>query len=404
MTHGNIRRRAWRTTDFFRVVFPCLAAGLLLTAGSPGSDDSGSSSSGTAEPFAGVSLKVLNASAPSGGTMQLAVSLTEPKPISTGSAVISLDGAVLGPVMGVALYGPDGPLSDAAGAAVVSGNGLVVRTVSPSTDFGLSTTVPILAVTIGVSPNALPGAQSKLVLDPAASFWLDPAGVPYSQQVKNGNFEVGGTVSINDVIPGMGLLPAGSTVVVRGMGFQPGAIVELDGVAVDSAVVVSDAEVDLTLGVSADLYGRRVTLKNPDLSGASYRAYLRAAWLGRSARALLAQTDPIFSPQTFTGAFFTPSAGANQFFGLALQNPAVDPADVTVELRSTSAGSVATVALTLPARTRLSRDLSELFAGQAIPADASLAVRASSPVQMLGLLGDEAAGTVDPIPASLAFP
>ena len=264
--------------------------------------------------------------------------------------------------------------------------------------------MPILAVTIGVSPDSLPGAQAKLVLDPAASFWLDPAGVPYAQQVKNGNFEVGGTVSINDVIPGMGLLPAGATVVVRGMGFQPGAIVEIDGVSVDSAVVASGAEVDVTLGVSADLYGRRVTVKNPDLSRASYRAYLRAAWLGRSARALLAQTDPIFSPQTFTGAFFTPSAPAGQFFGLALQNPSTAPANVTVELRSTSAGSIATAAVTLPARTRLSRDLSELFAGQPIPADASLVVRSSSPVQMLGLLGDETAGTVDPIPASLAFP
>jgi len=394
MAHGKIERRAWRTTDFLRVLVPCLAAGLLLTAGGSGSPD----------PFTGVSLKVLNASAPPGGTMQLTVSLTEPKPISTGSALISLDTAVLGPVMGVALYGPGGALSDAAGAAVVNGNAITVRTISPSSDFGLSTSVPILAVTIGVSPDALPGAQAKLVLDPAASVWIDPAGVPYLEEVKNGTFEVAGTVSINDVIPGMGLLPAGSTVVVRGMGFQPGAIVEVDGVSVASAAVVSDTEVDLTLGVSADLYGRRVTIKNPDLSRANYRAYLRAAWLGRSARTLLAQTDPIFSPQTFTGAFFTPSAAASQFFGLALQNPAADPAEVTVELRSTSAGSIATATLTLPARTRTSREVSELFPGQSIPADGSLVVRTNSPVQMLGLLGDEVAGTVEPIAASLAFP
>ena len=392
MAHGKMERRARRTTDFLRVV-PCLAAGVLLTAGH----------SGVPETFAGVSLKILNATAPPGGTMQLTVSLTEPKPISTGSAALSLDGAVLGPVMGVALYGPGGSLSDAVGAAVVDGNSIVVRTVSPSSDFGLATTVPILAVTIGVSPAALPGAQAKLLLDPAASVWIDPAGVPYAQEVKDGSFEVAGTVSISDVIPGMGLLPAGSTVVVRGIGFKPGAIVEVDGVSLASAAVVSDTEVDLTLGVSADLYGRRVTIKNPDLSRANYRAYLRAAWLGRSARTLLARTDPIFSPQTFTGAFFTPSTAPGQFFGLALQNPAADAADATIELRSTSAGSIATATLTLPARTRMTREASELFAGQSIPADGSLVVRSNSPVQMLGLLGDEAAGTVEPIPASLAF-
>jgi hypothetical protein len=290
------------------------------------------------------------------------------------------------------------------GAAVVNGNAVAVRTVSPSSDFGLSTTVPILAITIGVRPAALPGAQATLALDPATSVWTDPAGVPYAQQVKNGTFQVAGTVSINDVVPGMGLLPAGARVVVRGIGFQPGAIVEVDGASVDSWVVVSDTEVDLTLGVAADLYGRRVTVRNPDLSRASYRAYLRAAWLGSSSRPLLARTDPIFSPQSLTGAFFTPSAAAGQFFALALQNPAPAPADVTVELRSAAAGSIATVPLTLPARTRISRDLSELFAGQPIPAGASLVVRSSAPVQMLGLFGDEAAGTVHPIPASLAFP
>ncbi|MFL5311118.1 MAG: hypothetical protein ACJ79H_11755 [Myxococcales bacterium] len=394
MANGNIERRAWRTGDFFRVLVPCLSAGLLLTASHSGPETS-----------TGVSLKILSATAPAGGTMQLALTLTEPKPISTGSARFSLDSAVLDPVMGVALYGPGGSQSDAVGAAVVNGGTVTVRTVSPSSNFGLDNAVPILAVTIGVNPAAPAGAQSKLVLDPVASSWTDPSGVPYApQQIKNGSFEVGGTLSINDVVPGMGMLPAGSTVVVRGMGFQQGAIAEIDGVSVASTAVVSNTEIDATIAVSADMYGRRVTIRNPDLTRTSYRAYLRTAWLGRSTRSLLAQTDPIFSPQALTGAFFTPTAAAGDFFGLALQNPAATSADVTVELRSSSAGSIATTALTLPATTRMSRDMSELFPGQSVPADASLVVRSSSAVQMLGLLGDEAAGTVEPIPASLAFP
>jgi hypothetical protein len=372
-----------------------LLTGLLLTAGR----------SGPTDPFAGVSLKILNASAPPGGTMQLALEVTEPKPISTGSAAILLDTAVLGPVMGVALYGPAGAQSDAAGTAVVTGTRLTVRTVSPTSAFGMSTAVPILSVTMRVRPDALRGAQATLRLDPAASFWVDPTGHPYAQQVRNGTFDVAGTVSIHDVFPGTGLLPAGSTVVVRGMGFQPGAQIEIDGVPLASAAVVSDSEVQATIAVSADLYGRRVRVRNPDLSRASYFAYLRAAWLGRSARVLLANTDPLFSPQTFTGALFTASPAARQFFGLALQNPGAAPTDVTVELRSTAAGAaIASASLTLPARTRTSREVSELFAGQPMPAGGFLVVRSTSPVQMLGLLGDEAAGTVEPILASLAFP
>jgi hypothetical protein len=146
-----------------------------------------------------------------------------------------------------------------------------------------------------------------------------------------------------------------------------------------------------------------VRVKNLDLSRASYRAYLRAQWIGRSSRTLLADTDPIFSPVAVTGAFFTASPSSGQFFGLALQNPAATAADVTVELRSSSA-TVASTAVTLPARTRISREVPELFAGQPMPAGGVLVVRSSAPVQMLGLLGDETAGTVEPVLASLAFP
>jgi hypothetical protein len=394
MAYCKVGRRAQWTTQSFRVLALCLLGGLPVAAKGDGSSAC----------FSGVSLKVLNSSAPPGGTIQLTVTVTEPKPIITASAGISFDTGVLGPVMGVALYGPAGASSDAAGTAVPSGNALTVRTTSPSGGFGTDVAVPILAVTLGVRPDANPGSQSMLVLDPATSFWIDPLGQPYAQQVKSGSFEVGGTLSINDVFPGTGLLPAGAAVSVRGMGFQPGAIVEIDGVAVASTTFVSSSEVDVTIGAAADLYGRRVRVRNPDLSVASYRAYLRAQWLGRSANLLLASTDPIFSPQTFTGAFFTKAPAAGQFLALALQNPAAASADVSIELRSTAAGSIASTTVTLPPRTRISRQVSELFAAQSLPPDGFLVVRSSSPVQMLGLLGDDAAGTVEPVAASLAFP
>src|SRR6266852_6044700 len=211
MVDRNVRQRPRRITDGWGSLAFCLVAGLLLTAGGSGSDS-----------FSGVSLKVLDASAPPGGTIQLEVTITEPKPIATGSGLFSLDPAVFGSVMGVALYDPNGALSDAAGTAVPNGNALRVRMTSPRSSFGTSTAVPILAITIGVRPDALPGSRATLLLDPASSFWIDPTGVSYAEQVKSGTFKVGGTVSINDVFPGTGLLPAGSGRVPGARAAEPG--------------------------------------------------------------------------------------------------------------------------------------------------------------------------------------
>jgi hypothetical protein len=52
----------------------------------------------------------------------------------------------------------------------------------------------------------------------------------------------------------------------------------------------------------------------------------------------------------------------------------------------------------------MAREVSELFSGATAPAGGFLAVRSSAPVQMLGLVGDDAAGTVDPLLPALPFP
>ena len=388
MAHSNVQRRASSIRELFRVLALCGTAGLLLTA-----------SSGT-DPTNSLSLKILDASAPPGGTIQLSVTVTEPKPIITARAAVSSAPALLRPAVGLALYSSSG---DVAGAAVVRGNQLSVRGTSPSGGLGMAT-VPLLMATIGVRPDAPVGAQGILALDPSSSLWIDPNGQPYPQQVKPGTFRVGGTVSISDVFPGTGMLPAGSTVVVRGIGFQPGAQIDIDSVHVASTVIVNSTEADLTIADAADLYGRRVRVRNPDQSQAMYYAYLRAASLGQSTRSLLAATMPIFTPQTLSGAYFTNTAAPGQFLALALQNPGAAPADVTVELRSSSQGLIASTVVTLPPRTKMAREVSELFSGATAPADGFLAVRSSAPVQMLGLVGDDAAGTVDPLLPALPFP
>jgi hypothetical protein len=340
-----------------------------------------------------ICLPVLNEAVPPGGSIQFKVPkiVNEPTPI-----IVDLQGfpfgADLGAVQGVTL--PEAP--DAAGSAVNDGSSLVIRTVSPSATLGLSSdpTVETIAVPVGTT--------ATLTLDPAAS-GLDPFGNPCVldplDQVRS---VVEGTVSITDVLPGGGFLPAGSLVTVVGIGFQPEAQVLIDGIAVASASWVDSSRIEVVTAVEAQLDGRSLSVSNPDGTGATYVSYLRATDLGKSARPLLAATEAIFPVQTQSSALFAAPASGT-FFGLALQNP--EPADSIVSVELWDAGSVvASASLVLPPRTKVSREVSELFPGVIPSAGSLFQLTATVPVQMLGLSGNETDGSVTPVLPALASP
>jgi hypothetical protein len=272
-------------------------------------------------------------------------------------------GDYLGAVQGLTL--PGAP--DAASTALIAGNSLVIRTVSPSATLRLSS-APMITVTIAA-----------------------PALAP-----------VGTTVSITDVLPGGGFLPAGSLVAVVGIGFQPGAQVLIDGVSLASTSWVNSSRIEVVTAVDTQLDGRMVSVTNLDLTGATYFSYLRATDLGKSARPLLAASEASFPVQTRSSAVFVaPTSGT--FFGLALQNP--EPADSIVSIELWDAGSVvASASLALPSRTKVSREVSELFPGVIPSAGSFFQLTATVPVQMLGLSGNETDGSVTPVLPALASP
>jgi hypothetical protein len=349
----------------------------------------------SAQVFAGVSLKILNAAAPPGSGFQMQVTLTEPKPILMGSSFFGLSPRLN--VQGVVL--PGNP--DAAGAAVRTATGLALAFVSPSGTLGLSITAPIIAVALGVPASVPIGATAPLTLDPAST-WTGPFGL-YPQEIKDGTFVAKQVLAITDVLPGGGLLPAGSTVSVIGVGFEPGALVEIDGTTVSSATFVSATRVDAVIGTALQLDGKKVSVRNPDHTRSNYYSYLRAASLGTSRRTLLAATDAVYPVKPLSFAAFPAAAKTRtSFVGLALQNPSALPAQVKVQLRSATAVIASTV-LTLPPRTEIAREASELFSGTVPGANAVIAVTASVPVQMLSLLGDETAGTVTPVLPTVSF-
>ncbi|HEX4383881.1 MAG TPA: hypothetical protein VH083_13070 [Myxococcales bacterium] len=332
-----------------------------------------------------LSLKVLDEAAPPGGAIQIEVSLTEPRPIIIGSGHIR---AIPGTVLGVVL--PGNP--DAGGTAVTGPAGLVVRTVSSSGNFGLAPDAPIFAVAVGIPATTALGTTAPLALDAPTSSFTGPSGL-YTEQVKPGVFTAKNIISITNVVPGGGLLAAGSTISILGVGFQPGASVEIDGATLSKAAFVSAGRVDVVLGAALQLDAKRATVRNPDGTRSRYYSYLRAASLSPSTVPLLAATDAVYPVQPISLGVF-PAVATGGFMGIALQNPGAAAAQITIQLR-TAAGVVAASSLVLPPLTEVSRAASELF--PSLSAANVLSVSSSSPVQMLGLQGDAVAGTVTPV-------
>src|SRR2546428_1539315 len=227
---------------------------------------------------------------PSGGSIQLKVRIhptpiiidptpiiIDPTPIIVDPTpiIVDLPGPDFGAVQGVSLLGAP----NTAGTAVIDGNSLVIRTVSPPATPGLSSD-PMIAVTIAVPDQAPVGTTDGLALDPAAPLGVDPLGNscvpnlvdPFGSMAK-------GAVSITDVLPGGGFLPAGSLVAVVGIGFQPGAQLLIDGVSLASTSWVDSSRIEVVTAVDTQLDGRMVSVTKPDLTAPTYFSYLLATAL-----------------------------------------------------------------------------------------------------------------------------
>jgi hypothetical protein len=301
---------------------------------------------------------VLNEAAPVDQTIQVSIGVdpTEPTPI----IVDGLSGSTL-----EAVTLPDQP--DAAGTAVNGGTSLVLSVVSPDP------AAPATTATVTVAAVAPPP---------------DPCQPPL--------------VSISDLLPGGGFVPAGSLVAVEGVGFQPNAQVLIDGIAIESSSWVDSSHIDVVTAADAQLDGKTVSVINSDGSGATYVTYLRTTDLGKSANPLLAATAPIFPVQTLSNAVLATPAGGT-FFGVALQNP--NPADSVVSIDLWDGGSVvASASLALPSLTKVSRAVSELFPDVTPGNGSFFQLTATVPVQMVGLSGNDADGSVTPVLPALASP
>lgn len=376
-----------------------LAVALLIVR--PGIAASG----GPEVTFSGVSLSVESPTVPPGGLLQMQVFMTEPKPILKGkqgvkasrAAAVAASASVLGPMRDAALFSTG---SDVSGVAVTGAAGTEFFFSSPLSSFGMLEDTPVITIAYPVSPTANDGQSASLQLDPNNSLWLDPGGNQYPVELKSGTMTVGGSLSISDVVPGAGTVPAGTVFSIKGVGFQPATKIDFGEGKVVTQEFVSSNQINVTLRGAFRPRGQRIRLENPGNERVTYFPYQRTSRIGNSTHALLAASYPLFPQTSLTLGYFRSTLHGTMFSGLALQNLNSTQVTATLQLFSKAGVLLSEHTVAMGKNTRFVRDLAELFPG-VVPADGTkLTVTSTRGIQMLGLLGDDATGIVLPIRAS----
>lgn len=340
---------------------------------------------------AGVRMRIRDETAPAGGMVQMKVLSTEVTPISGGRPRFAFDQNVFDGVAGFSLFNANG---EAAGAAVIDGNDVQVSYVTTAPETG---DYPVITVTLPIRPDAVADTSTLFTLDPrsAWTFWNTGAD---TARISPATVTVGGSVSITDVVPGEGVVPAGTVVSVRGLGFSSQTQLQVAAPTYRDVRVVSPTELQFMLSGATNMTGLHIRATNPDNSRATYLAYMRGITTTLSARTLLAMTEPIFAVTPRAVATLGPIATlwGHQYAALAFQNPNAADVTIDVSLYADDGTLLYETARTLVGRHRVALEVSELLDGVAPPAGSSIVVNASAPIDAISLLCDEKAWTVSP--------
>jgi hypothetical protein len=87
---------------------------------------------------------------------------------------------------------------------------------------------------------------------------------------------------------------------------------------------------------------------------------------------------------------------ASQYAAVALQNPNLEGADMTIALYAADGAILGAASRSLPSGQRLLLEVSELVPGAPVLAGSSVRVSSSLPVQMFGVLVDESLQSLTP--------
>jgi len=350
---------------------------------------------GAASIFVGVGLKIPNETVPAGGMLQMKVLITEPKPILKGGQRTSFSSPMLKAPVGIHLFSPAG---DAAGVAILSSGTAQFYLSSPLLSLGTDSDYPLITMAIPVTSAAVAGQESALTLSSVNSSWFNPSAQPYPLELKSGTLTIGGSLSITDIVPGSGIVPAGAAISIKGIGFQPNAVVQVKNSIVATTVFVNSGLIQVTLAAATDMENRQVRVTNPGTNGTTtYFSYQRTNAIGASAHTLVAASHPLFARTRFTVAYLKPLVSGTAFTALALQNPGATSTVARLELRSLQGTLLATQLVPLAGDSRMVRDVREFFPTAAQWTGTEIKVASAIHLQVLGMAGDDASGIVLPV-------
>jgi len=358
--------------------------------------DRGKNQPSNPDPFPGLSVKIQNATVPPGGVYQLQVMVTEPKPVGAGSPGFTFSSSVFETGEGASVNDPSGA---ACGVAVRTLDGFNVSLLSPNATLGTNADAAIMTIVLPVRTDAQVGLQVPVNFNLSNTVFLDTNGQPYPLQLLGGSLRVGGTLNITDVIPEGETAPAGSAISILGTGLTPSARVDIEGANIVTTHFASPQQLDVTLDRAMLLDGVRVRVRT-DTEEAFYFPYLHAAEIGHSSNQLIAAADPMFSRTTYNVATLPWTRSGNLFTGVALQNPAPNPTQVTLELLTSGNQVLQTAGFLLPGKSKMTEDILDFFA-QPVASAVALRIRSSESIQILGLQGDSGAGTIRPLLVSV---
>ncbi|QOY88150.1 hypothetical protein [Paludibaculum fermentans] len=346
-------------------------------------------------PAVGSEVRVLDETQPAGGTVQLKLSLTEPKPISSGTKRMALDPFAFDAVFGISLWSP---LGDVFGVAHVDGGQLAVNSMSPLSSLGTVVDYPILTVAAHIRPDAAAGMTVPLSLDPGSTF-VDALGFvePFVPS-KPGILTLAGSASIHNVVPGGGTWPAGTVIHVAGSGFDPAARVRTK-FKTKSVLVVNPSEIQLVLAETVEMDAQKINVTNPNKDTVDYFSYLRAVPQGASVQPVVASAHPIF-PRSFqflqvSTTQQSQGVRGTQLTALAIQNSNAATAQIRLEAWTPAGGVLASASLALAYGESITRELGEYFHSKLSPGT-MVRVFATVPVQVVSFTADTSTGDLKP--------
>ena len=326
------------------------------------------------------------------GVVKLEIEFTDPKPISGGELVFDSNPATLDAISGLQLLG-----RDSAGVAIRRPSGLQLNFLEANGLPGAASAMPLFSMATSAGSADL----VQLRLNAAGTRLLDRNGQPYDSQIGPDRIFTSSVVLL-DVRPASGFLLPDSLITLKGVGFQQGAVVEIDGLEPVTARFASEAELQVSYEQPFRIDGKRIRVRNPDGTWDVFYANQQGTVAGKSSRPLLAAAIPFFSRQARASALFAPLTtgtieGKRYLTGLAFQNLSAQSATVTIETFSPLDVRTARGTVTVPPGVRMWREVTELLPDLQAQAAGYISVRSSVPVQMLGLVGDEDRELLAPI-------